>query len=381
MFMRFKALSVGISLLFAFALAGCAGMKSAPQPLTFTPKMFASGATCIYTAKKDNVQFILDASYTMEHHDQVNFLSAKNFISAVSQSLPADYPGKTGLRSFGHSEKQSKKPTELVVGMAKHPAADLQKGLDSVKYAGGTSPLGVAIAAAAADIEASGGNAVLVVVSDGTQNYMDDVVAVVKKAKAKLGDKLCITTVWVGSDPVGKKYLEGVTSAAGCGTAESAAALTDPAALAAFVENTFLVCNPPPPPPVVAPPPAPVVVPPPPAPAPMVKEIITFNLLFDFDKSNIKDEFIPVLEQAKKILNEDPTATYTIAGHTDSIGTDAYNQKLSERRAASVKSWLVKNGIAAERLETMGYGESQPKYDNKTEEGRKMNRRVEIQTK
>jgi len=125
------------------------------------------------------------------------------------------------------------------------------------------------------------------------------------------------------------------------------------------------------------PPPAPVVV----QPAPIAKEIITLNLLFDFDSAKIKDDMIPVLEQAKKILLEDSTATFMVMGHTCNIGTDAYNQKLSERRATSVKTWLVSNGIAADRPEEIGYGESKPKYDNKTKEGRKLNRRVEIQTR
>ncbi len=126
------------------------------------------------------------------------------------------------------------------------------------------------------------------------------------------------------------------------------------------------------------PPPPPVVIQP--APAPVTKEVITFNLLFGFDKHNITDEMIPVLEQAKIILDEDPDASFMVMGHTCSIGTDAYNQGLSERRAASVESWLVSNGIAATRLNSTGYGESQPKYDNSNEESRKLNRRVEIQT-
>lgn len=117
-----------------------------------------------------------------------------------------------------------------------------------------------------------------------------------------------------------------------------------------------------------------------PAPLPMAKEIITFNLLFGFDKHAITDEMIPVLEQAKLILDEDPAATFIVMGHTCSIGTDEYNQGLSERRAASIRNWLTSNGIAANRLESIGYGESQPKYDNDTREGRKLNRRVEIQT-
>jgi OOP family OmpA-OmpF porin len=210
---------------------------------------------------------------------------------------------------------------------------------------------------------------------------MDNAVSEVLKAKAKFGDKLCIHTVWVGDDAVGKKYLASIAASAGCGSTETAAALTDTAALAAFVEKAFLTCNPPPPP-IVAPAPKPAPAPiPAPAPAPVVKEIVTLNLLFDFDKAEIKDEMIPALEQAKKILNEDQAAAFTLSGHTCSIGTDAYNQKLSERRAAAVKSWLISNGISAGRLHSVGYGEAKPKYDNKTDEGRKLNRRVEIQSK
>jgi OOP family OmpA-OmpF porin len=143
-------------------------------------------------------------------------------------------------------------------------------------------------------------------------------------------------------------------------------------------------CPPAPPKPAPAPMIKPAPVPPPPVvekPAPITKEIITFNLLFDFDSAKIKDDMIPALEQAQKILNEDPAATFLVMGHTCSLGTDAYNQKLSERRAAAVKNWLVSNGIDAGRLEEIGYGETKPKYDNSTEESRKLNRRVEIQTK
>lgn len=132
-----------------------------------------------------------------------------------------------------------------------------------------------------------------------------------------------------------------------------------------------------------APAPAPVVVAPAPAPAPVViaKEIVSFNLLFGFDKSAITDDMVPVLQQAKMILEEDSTVNFTVSGHTDSTGPEVYNQKLSERRAASVKNWLVSNGVSAARLEAVGYGEAQSKYNNATKEGRKLNRRVELQSK
>jgi OOP family OmpA-OmpF porin len=68
-------------------------------------------------------------------------------------------------------------------------------------------------------------------------------------------------------------------------------------------------------------------------------------------------------------------------GHTDSVGTDAYNQKLSERRAAAVKDYLVSKGIPAAKVTTIGKGESQPVATNKTKEGRQKNRRVDIEFK
>ena len=73
--------------------------------------------------------------------------------------------------------------------------------------------------------------------------------------------------------------------------------------------------------------------------------------------------------------------TRVISGHTDSIGTDAYNQKLSERRAAAVKDYLVSKGIASSKITTIGKGETQPVATNKTKEGRQKNRRVDIEFK
>ncbi len=371
--MKSKLLKMSLALLCTVALAGCAGMMSSPQPLTFTPEGFPTGK---YVAKADNYQILLDASQTMANNGNVNFVGAKNFTNAVNWSLPADFPATLGLRSYGHSEQQSKLETELAAPMAKYSRDEIKKGLDKVKVAGGNSPLGAAINAAAADFEKAGGTAVMVIVSDGTQNNMDDAVAAAKNAKAKLGDKLCIYTVWIGDDMAGKKLLADVAAAGGCGKAYVATDLTDQKALAAFVETAFLKAKPVAP----APAPAPVVAPAPaPAPAPEpCKGVITANLTFDFDKANIKDDMVPVLQEVKKIMGECTTTTYKVAGHTCNMGTDAYNQKLSESRAASVLDWLTKNGVAASRLEAVGYGEGSPKYDNKTDEGRKLNRRVEF---
>jgi outer membrane protein OmpA-like peptidoglycan-associated protein len=135
---------------------------------------------------------------------------------------------------------------------------------------------------------------------------------------------------------------------------------------------------PPPPPPRAAPAPAPAA--PPPAES---KRIVLRGVNFDFDKSNIKSEFAPILDEAAQILKDNPNITVTIEGHTDSIGSEAYNQRLSERRAKAVKQYLVSRGVEASRLETIGKGESEPIADNTKNgrdnpEGRAMNRRAEL---
>jgi outer membrane protein OmpA-like peptidoglycan-associated protein len=103
------------------------------------------------------------------------------------------------------------------------------------------------------------------------------------------------------------------------------------------------------------------------------------EVLFDFDKAVLKNEFKPTLDDTKKVFDAQPELKVQIEGHTDSIGTDAYNQKLSERRANAVKKYLVEQvGISADRLKAVGYGESRPAYSNDTKEGRSKNRRVEF---
>ena len=131
-----------------------------------------------------------------------------------------------------------------------------------------------------------------------------------------------------------------------------------------------------PPPPVVAeaPPPPP---PAPPAP-PMKKKLILRGVNFDFDKSNIRSDAKPILDEAVSTLNEEHSVSVSVEGHTDSRGTDAYNQKLSERRAKAVADYLSGHGVDGSRLSTVGYGESRPVATNDTDAGRAENRRVEL---
>ncbi len=102
------------------------------------------------------------------------------------------------------------------------------------------------------------------------------------------------------------------------------------------------------------------------------------NITFATDSSDLSPAFFQVLNSVGKVLNEFDQTVVEVAGHTDSTGTDSYNQALSERRANSVATYLTSQGVMQARLITVGMGESMPVADNGTTEGRALNRRVEI---
>jgi OOP family OmpA-OmpF porin len=137
-----------------------------------------------------------------------------------------------------------------------------------------------------------------------------------------------------------------------------------------------LICDPveeaPPPPPVAQ------LPPPPPPPAPGTKMVELRGPHFDFDKATLKPEGKRKVDDGIKMMKENPSLRVSVEGHTDSIGSDAYNQRLSERRANAVRDYMVDQGISSSRITTKGWGESKPAASNKTEEGRAQNRRVEI---
>ena len=109
--------------------------------------------------------------------------------------------------------------------------------------------------------------------------------------------------------------------------------------------------------------------------------VIQADALFDFDKSVLRPDGRKSIDDALAKLKGVDVEMVIATGHTDSIGSDAYNQKLSERRAAAVKDYLVSKGIPAAKITTIGKGESQPVATNKTAEGRQKNRRVDIEFK
>ncbi|MEP3388242.1 MAG: OmpA family protein, partial [Reichenbachiella sp.] len=102
------------------------------------------------------------------------------------------------------------------------------------------------------------------------------------------------------------------------------------------------------------------------------------NIFFEFDRSDLRTSSYAELDRILKLLESDKINSIEISGHTDSVGDDDYNLELSKRRAWSVYSYFIANGIRASRLESVGYGETMPVAPNDTADNRRKNRRVEF---
>lgn len=393
-------------ILFSIAMlvlaAGCA--QIAQPPLKPLDPAAATRVGNQYAPKVDNFQVILDASKSMQEgagdkFHANNFLVARDIVSRINQGIPTDLNYNAALSSFGHNGQKSKNLTELLYGMTTYRQADFHDGLNKIKYIGGSSPMSEALRAAGSTLQAAGGKSALIVVSDGLD--MADAPQEAEKIKAMLGDNLCIYSIAIGNERngAGHKVMQAIADAGGCGFATSDAELADSSNMAAFIKDVLLT-TPPPPKPKPAPKPA-VIQPPgdrdgdgvtddkdkcPDTPrGEMVDEDgctlkMTIRVNFDFDKAVVKPEFKYELDKAAAFILKHKDVPYILlAGHTDHIGTIAYNQKLSEERAAAVKKYLVENyQIDPKRLYTKGYGKTQPIADNATDEGRYLNRRVEI---
>lgn len=366
-------------------LFGCAGQQvmQSPGPAAFKPvdlnPMVKSGQ---YTQKINNFEVILDASGTMKG---VEFDTAREVVQRMNLTIP-DLRLKSGLRSFGFVLGEQ---TYRLYGMADHDRAKFNAAMPT--FAGqGLTPLADSITAAGSDLKGLPGKNALIVVSDGdpTIDPTGSSPAAAAALKKQFGDRICIYTVHVGNSLAGKEIMDKIAKAGECGFATRAGDIMSSEGMANFVEKVFLeraqaAPAPPPPAPKPAPvplPPAPKPAPPvPPPPAPKVIDRLTLQVLFDVDKSTITEAGKTELQKAVAFVKKYPGAKIEVEGHTDSTGTDAYNQKLSERRASAVKDYLIKEaGVDSSRITAVGYGKTRPIADNKTAAGRAKNRRVEI---
>jgi len=327
---------------------------------------FSAPASAKVVKKVDNFIFFLDQSGSMaqkykgEGARKIDL--AQPMVDSMNQAVPAlDYTA--GLFLFA--------PFEAKVQPSTYNKAAMNNAVDAI----GTkfdifnrkTPMGNGLMDLDPVLSGLTGKTALIIFTDGNSNIGADPVAQSKALYAKYGDRLCIHIVSFADEARGQMIIDQIRALSSCTVVADYASLTAPGGMDKFVKDVFYA--------EVA------DAAPAPAPAPVAIPSISFNLHFGFDKFQITEEMVPVLEEAKAILDEYPAASFEVAGHTDSTGTEVYNQGLSERRAASVRNWLTAHGIDGKRLEAKGYGELSPKYDNATSEGRKLNRRVDILNK
>jgi OOP family OmpA-OmpF porin len=415
--MRLKHFVFGsLVLLLGIVLTGCAGLSipGSMENMNCTSgnisSMLASGE---YQKKVDNFLIIQDASSSMSEKlserlvpsEPTKLAVSRKLASCLNSSLPENFDVKAGLRIFGPvlSEKG------LIYGMSGYSRESLENTITSVKGTGGITPLANAMVHAGMDLKGVPGDAAVIIVSDGVNTAAEDPVEAATALKEIYGENLCIYTIQVGDNPKGKMLLEQIGAAGKCGFATTAdnlmtRTLSDGTTvgsdgMAEFVSTVFLEKAPPKPAPKPKPKPVDrdsdgdgvldsldkcpdtprgIKVDSNGCPVPIPEKVsITLLVEFDFDKATVKPQYHNDLEKVANFLKAYPKTTATLEGHTDSIGTDEYNQKLSQRRAASVKQYLVDMfGIDAARLTAVGFGETQPVASNETAESRQRNRRI-----
>ncbi len=290
---------------------------------------------------------------------------SKSLLTRMNERIPA--LGYTAAMStFG--------PYSEVVAAGPYQSNGMGAGIASLdtEFAqfGRQTPMGDGLNALGAVLDQLPGRKAVIIISDGEENRGADPLDVAKDLYAFNGKDLCFHVVSLANSARGQALLDRIADLSDCSVTANAADLADDAALNQFVQDVFYKDE------MTAEPMKEVVVKEVVA-VEMEEKIVFRNVVFDFDSSAIRDDMAPILDEAAAII-KDANGAVLVEGHTDNMGPEAYNQSLSERRAASAKTYLVNQGVAADRMTTKGLGESNPKYDNDTLDGRKLNRRVEV---
>lgn len=310
------------------------------------------------TQKVDNFVIVFDASTSMffNYNGEQKFKSARNIVLGINNEI-ADLTLQGGVHTIGYTSPGNLADSQLVYGMTDYSAPALEKAVNKVSVKGLT-----AISQSLSDmrdyLKNSTGDIAIIVVSDGVQTSSSKVSPgmAAENLKADFGDRVCVYTVQIADEPVGTKNLTEMVNAGGCGFATTQGALSTPEGMTDFVTRVFFGDK-----------------------ALVQKTAVSLDLdvKFDFDKDTIRPQEQDNIAEMANFIKLHNTANVTLEGHTDNRGSETYNMGLSQRRADSVKNYLVKTlGIDAARLDTNGHGFSQPIATNDTAAGRQENRRV-----
>ena len=361
--------------MFFLLFTGCATFK----PVDLNPRINSGQLV----QKTNNFVVLFDKSASMAAmHGKPQFagnpthlIYAKDTTKNMIATMP-DISLNAGLRTFW-AEK-----TVLIYGMTPLVKKDYKKTINSIEMVNSRTDLGKAITAAGNDLRGAPGNSALIVVSDfdkspvvgdiKNREDIDNAVIIdsIAKMNAEYGDRLCVYAIQLGYTQEGKDLSEAIVQNVAGGYTINADRLENPVVMAAFVEkvisgNCDRYQR------YVATPVEKVVIV---ADEPIVQEkvvaavaadkviILAFeDIHFDFDQSTLKPEARAILKRNIQVLKDNPKAKVRIAGYTSASGTEEYNQRLSERRAAAVQEYVLREGlIAPDRLSTIGYGETDP---------------------
>ena len=327
-----------------------------------------------YQKKVDNFIILQDASSTMgekaskSSHYYSKLEESKDLLICMNNTLPDNFDVGAGMRGFGpfYSEKG------LIYGMTGYTKDGLNGAIQSFTGTGGVTPLANAITYGGYDLLNTPGltdmprPTAMILFSDGLNTDASNPAAAAAAIKEMYGSNICIYTVLLGNDLKGKVTMDQIADAGKCGYATDSTTIGSAQGMDKFVTDVFLEKAPPKPKPV------PVVMK-----KPVEKISYTLYIEFDFDKDMVRPQHHNDVKKIADTLAKYSEANVQLAGHTDSIGTDAYNMDLSKRRANMVKKYLeTVFKVKASRISTVGYGESKPIASNDTSEGRQRNRRV-----
>ncbi|MCD4675481.1 MAG: OmpA family protein [Desulfobacula sp.] len=308
------------------------------------------------------------------HQDYLfsKFKFAKKLATCFNKSIP-DLELISALRTFGYPVYSM-----LGNGPEEYDKTAYDLSLRKIFDADGASPLAPTLTAVGKDLFDHPGKKAVIVISDGQDMGQKEVLAA-EELKARYGEDICIYTVHIGNDPSGKKTMKKIAIAGQCGVSVSGDDLLAREKMENLVREIFLIkdsdgdgvpdfkddC---------------------PGTLPGLevdengcwKLVVLGNVLFDFDKFNIKPEGIIILNQVVNLLNKHNFLDLHISGHTDNFGSMKYNINLSKQRVQSGLNYIQKNGISPKRLSISWHSFSIPVATNDTVEGRALNRRLEF---
>lgn len=368
----YRRVAITLSLLGGVA---CAGSQHV-APLASSP-----------VTPRENEQVVVDHAYLIVDSStsvDADFAREKALVQSFVGTMP-DGTYQSGTVNFGGYDRQTSPLAPFDRSQTRATADDLDM------LAEGT-PIDRVLGEVSQELAGKQGRAAIVLFSDGKPTdpvgrslSEEQVLEAAQKLAASYEGEVCFHTVQVGDEPEGAEFLRKLSNLTSCGSSRTEGSIQNVAALQGFGREVFLGAMPQ----VAA------------APRDSDGDGVYDNedqcpgtpsmakvdargcwtipgLRFAFDSSTIEPQYYAELNELATVLKANPDLRVRLDGHTDSVGSDAYNEGLSQRRADAVRDYLVQQGIDADRLGTKGFGEVQPAYPNDTESNRAANRRTEI---